>query len=124
MITRNPRAWASRKKHLEIAQRAISRMDVFVVGDVVAVVFPWRRTEGQKPERRNTEIMKIVELLGEAGEIAHAVAVFIVEGADMYFINDGIFVPQRIVGQSSRVGHGARGTFCANSRPKSRLRLV
>ena len=63
------------EKHLEIAQRAVGGMDVGVVGDVVAVVLPWRGAKRQQPERRDAEILQVIEFFGEAGEIAHAVAV-------------------------------------------------
>ena len=58
-----------------VAHRPVGRVDVVVVGDVVAVVLAGARVERQEPQRVDAEILEIVELLGQAGEIADAVAV-------------------------------------------------
>ena len=67
-----------------------------VIGDVVAVVAPGRRIERQQPDGRDAQILQIIELLGEAAKIAHAVVVAVEEGADVHFINDRVLVPKRI----------------------------
>jgi hypothetical protein len=41
-------------------------------------------------------VLQVVELGGEAGEIAHAVVAAVGEGADMHFIDDGVLVPEGI----------------------------
>ena len=55
--------------------RAEVGIDAAVVGDVVAVVLAGARIERQQPERVDAEVLQIVELLGQAGEVADAVAV-------------------------------------------------
>ena len=55
--------------------RAELRVDVAVVGNVVAVVAAGARIERQQPQRGDAEVVQIVEPLGQAGEIADAVAV-------------------------------------------------
>ena len=96
-MTRKPAAVRLAQKQLEILESAVDRMDVRVVGDVVAVVRKRRRIKRQQPERGDAEVLKIIELFGQAREIADAVAVAVAEGADMQFINDRVFVPERIV---------------------------
>ena len=53
---------------LEIVQRSVRRIDVDVVGDVVAVVAQRRRKEGQQPEAGDAEVLQIVELARSAPE--------------------------------------------------------
>ena len=50
VMTRMPRRCASVDEPVEIVQRAVARMDVLVVRDVVAVVAQRRRVERQQPE--------------------------------------------------------------------------
>jgi hypothetical protein len=57
-------------------------MHAAVVGDVVAVVTPRRGAERQQPECVDAEIVDVIELRGEAAEIADAVVVAVEEGAD------------------------------------------
>ena len=64
---------------IEVLQRAVARMDVLVVGDVVAVVAQRRRVERQQPQRVDAEALEVVELLGQAGEVADAVVVAVEE---------------------------------------------
>src|SRR3712207_5705097 len=66
-----------------------------VIGDVVAVVLQRRRVEGEQPDRRDAEVLKVVELPGEAAKVADAVAVAVVEGAHVELVDDRILVPAR-----------------------------
>ena len=81
VMTRRPRRCASRRNALKSSQRAVVGMDVGVVGDVVAVVAQRRGIERQQPERGDAEVLQVVELLGQAAEVADAVAVAVVERA-------------------------------------------
>ena len=81
----------------EVIQRAQVGIDALVVGDVVAVVAQRRRVEGQQPERRDAQIVQVVEPLRQAGEIADAVAVAVVERADAQLVDDRVLVPERVV---------------------------
>src|SRR5579884_3884145 len=80
----------------EVVPRAVLGVDVVVVGNVVAVVAAGRRIEGQQPDGVDTEILDVLQLAGEPAEIARAVVIAVVEGADVHFVDDGIFVPKRI----------------------------
>ena len=77
----------------EVAHRAVRRVDVAVVGDVVAVVAQRRRIERQDPDRIDAELLDVVELLHQAGKVADAVVVGIEERFDVQLIDDGVFVP-------------------------------
>ncbi len=59
----------------EVADRAVRRVDVHVVGDVVAVVAQRRRIERQQPDGGDAEVAQVVELLRQPAEIADTVAV-------------------------------------------------
>ena len=66
-----------------------------VIGDVVAVVAQRRRIERQQPDRGHAEVLQIVELRGKPAEIADAVAVAVVERADVELVDDRVLVPLR-----------------------------
>ena len=88
-------------KRLEVAQRAVVRVDVGVVGDVVAVVAQRRGIERQQPDRGDAEVLQVVELRGQAAEVADAVAVAVEEGPDVDLVDDRVLVPERIGGRRS-----------------------
>ncbi len=93
-MTRRPRR-GPREEFFEVVERAVDRVDVVVVGDVVAVVPQRRRIEGQQPDRGDAEVLQVVELAGQPVEIADAVAVAVGEGADVDLVNDRVLVPRR-----------------------------
>ena len=66
-------------EQLEVGQRAVVGVDGGVVGDVVAVVAQRRGIKRQQPERRDAQVLEIIELLGQAPEITDAVAVAVEE---------------------------------------------
>src|SRR2546421_9726868 len=72
-------------------------MHTAVISNVIAIITQGRRIERQQPEGGHPEILQIVQLLDKSLKIANAVAITIVEGSYVEFINDRIFVPQRIV---------------------------
>src|SRR5262249_22973313 len=81
---------------LEVGERAVRGVDVRVVGDVVAVVPQRRRVEGQEPERGDSEVLQVVELLGQAAEVADAVPRAVGERADVQLVDDRVLVPEGI----------------------------
>ncbi len=100
------------EQHLEVAQRPVRRVDVAIVGDVVAVVAQRRRIERQQPDRVDAEVLNVIELLNQALEVADAVAVGIEEGADVQLVNERVFVPRGVGRHGSRHrlgGPGGRG---------------
>ena len=84
------------KEALEVVDGAVAGIDPGVVGDVVAVVSKRRRKEGKEPEAGDAEVLEVVEARDEAGEVADAVAVGVLEGADVELVDDGVFVPEGI----------------------------
>src|SRR5215213_7790691 len=77
----------------EVFARPVLRMDLAVVGDVVAVVLARRWVEWQQPDRVDPEILQIVEFLSDAAQVAGAIPVAIEEGPDMQLVDDRVFVP-------------------------------
>ena len=91
----------------EVLARPVVRMHVAVIGDVVAVVLERRRIERQQPHRVDAELLDVVELGGEAGEVADAVAVRVEERLDVQLVDDRVLVPERGVRQRGlRLGDG------------------
>jgi hypothetical protein len=57
----------------------------------------------KKPDGGNAEFLKVVEFLGETGEIANAVGIAVGEGADVELVDDGVFVPEIVALQRQGV---------------------
>ena len=96
VMTRRPRRLASDDEAPEILHGPEIGIDGAVVGDVVAVVAAGRRIERQQPQRGDAEVLQIVELFGQPGEIADAVIVAVGEGLDVQLIDDGVLVPELV----------------------------
>ena len=84
------------KEALEVVDSAVAGIDVGVIGDIVAVVSERRRKEGKEPEAGNAEVLEVVETRDEAGKVADAITIGVLEGADVELIDDGVFVPEGI----------------------------
>jgi hypothetical protein len=87
----------------EIAERAIARIDVIVIGNVITVVAIGRGLERHQPDRGDAEPMQIIEPPHQALEVADAVAVGIHIGADREAIDDGVLVPEVVDHAASRL---------------------
>ena len=87
----------------KILHRAEIRIDGTVVGDVIAIVVPWRRIERQKPKRGDAQFLKIIEFACQADEVADTIVVAVGEGLDVKLIDDGVLVPE-IAGLYGSVG--------------------
>ena len=84
-------------ERLEVLERAVLRVDVQVVGDVVPIVLERRREEGQQPDARHAEPLQVVQLQRQSLKVAGAVVVAVEERLDVRLVNDRVLVPQRIV---------------------------
>ena len=82
---------------LEVGERPVTWMDVLVIGNVIPIVSQRRRVEGQQPDRVDAEALEIGQLLRHSGEIPDAVVGAVEEGSDVSLIDDGVFVPERVV---------------------------
>ena len=78
----------------EVVERAVLRIDVHVIGDVVSVILERRREERLQPDRGDAQILNVVEPLGKAAKVADAVVVAVAKRADVHLIDDGILVPE------------------------------
>ncbi len=90
------------QESFEIAEAAVGGMDVTVIGDVVAVVAPRRGAEREQPDGGDAQVFQVSELLGQAGEIAHAVARMVVEGTYVGLVNDRVLEPEWVDFQRQR----------------------
>ena len=80
----------------DVFRRAVARVDPVVVGNVVAVVAQRGGVKGEEPDGRDAERLKVIELLNQADEVAHAVIVAVEKRLDVQLVKDGIFVPERV----------------------------
>ena len=62
-----------------------------------------------QPDRRDAQVLQVVELLDQAAEVADAIAVGITERAHMKLVDDRVFVPVRAsrLHESSMAVYGA-----------------
>ena len=80
----------------EVIERAVVRMHVPVIGNVVAIIALRRWVERQQPDGVDAQFLNVIEFLDQPREIADAIAVGIVEGLDVHLIDDRVLVPKRI----------------------------
>ena len=90
---------------VEVGQVAEQRVDVAVVGDVVAEVLHRRGEEGRQPDDVHAQARDVVELVGDAGQVAHAIAIGVEVAARIDLVDDGFFPPVRVGGRRD-LGHG------------------
>ena len=84
------------QERLEIVQRSIRGIHIIIVGDVVAVVAERRRKKGQEPDAGDSEVLQIIQPRYQPREITDAVIIRVGKGAHMEFVDDRVFVPERI----------------------------
>ena len=124
-ITRMPRSRRGADELDEVAERAQPRVDAVEVGDVVAVVAVGRRVEGHQPDAGDAEPAQVVDLLGEAAEVAAPVAVAVDVGLDVQAVDDGVLPPQvGGLGQSHALPPPQLGEDLLAERVEERLLLL
>ena len=105
---------------VDVLDRPVVGMDVGEVGDVVAAVAQRRAVEGQQPDAVDAQPLQVVELLGQAAEVARAVAVGVIEAADVDLVEHRPLEPQRLgLEPLARLGSG-RGRGPARPRWRAR----
>ena len=78
---------------VEIGQGPEDRIDVTIVGHVIAEVLHRRGVEGAQPDRVHTQGGDVVEVRRNAGEVADAVAPGVGIAARIDLIDDGTAPP-------------------------------
>src|SRR5277367_4099737 len=81
---------------LKVPQRSVSGMDVGVIRDIVAVVFPGRRAEWENPKGGYSQVFQVREPLRQPAKVSHPVAIAILECANVNLIDNRILVPKRV----------------------------
>ena len=92
-------------KSQEVVEGAVSRIDLQVIGDVIAVVAVGRGMEGQQPDAGHAQPGEVVQLVRQPREIADPVAVAVAKAFHVHAIDDRVLPPL------ARLGH-ARPFSC------------
>ena len=128
-MTLMPSACALVQQCVEVGQGAEDRVDVAVVGDVVAGVGLRGRVERRQPDRVDAELGQGAQPGGDAGQVADAVAVGVGEGPRVHLVDHGRpapvvggmrFVVRTCVGDAA--GGVRNGGVAAGSTAKSVIR--
>jgi hypothetical protein len=80
----------------KIAERAVSRVDTIIVGDVVTVVLAGRWLKRHQPDRGHSQPVQIVETPQQPFEVADSVPIGIHIGPDGQAIEYAVLVPKII----------------------------
>ena len=94
---------------VEVGERAEQRVDVAVVGHVVAGVGLRGPVERREPHGVDAELGQVVQARGHAGQVADAVAGRVGERARVDLVDHGI-PPPLAVGRAGGVHQGAQGS--------------
>src|SRR5260370_13121544 len=78
---------------IEIRERAVHGIDIFVVGDVVAEIDLRGREARRNPDGVDAEVFEVIEFRGDALEVADAVVVAVGEAARIDLVEDGVLPP-------------------------------
>ncbi len=104
IISLMPRACMRRQHGVEVGHAAELRLDGAVVADVVAVVVIRRRIHRRQPHHVHPQGLQVVEPGGDAGDVAHAVTVAVLEAARVDLVDNAVLPPG-----CSGGGHGGAG---------------
>ena len=99
---------------IEVGQRAVHGINVFVIGNVVTEIDLGRRKARRNPDRIHAEIFQVIELGCNAVQIADAVIIAIGETSGVDFVENGV-LPPSILCFFRRVG----GFLRVSSQPKN-----
>ena len=108
----------------DVSERAVHRVDVGVVGDVVTVVAQRRRIERKQPQRVDAEVLQVGQLLDQAAEIAAAIRIAIHEGPHVHLIDERVLVPERIILEVKRLDLAAATRRGCDHRKYSKSRSL
>ena len=60
---------------VDVVERAVTRINVAVIRDVVAMVVPWRGVERGEPDDVDTEPLEVIQTVGDPSDVADAITV-------------------------------------------------
>ena len=93
-----------RDQCLHVLHGAVGRIDVVVVGNVIAVVRLGGDVARGQPDSTHAETFQMVQLGGDAVEVPDAVAVGILEAFYIDFVGDGLLPPDEAVVRPDGLG--------------------
>jgi len=96
---------------VHIFQCAEQRIDVLIVGDVVAVVVLRGFEDRGQPQHIHAEVGEIIEPAGDALQVADAIAVGVLEGARIDLVDHRVRPPWVRGGAVGTDGVGKGGTI-------------
>src|SRR5204862_1816957 len=103
------------EKCSEIVKRPKVWINVETIGDVVSVIPQRRRIEGQEPNGGNAELLEIIQLLHQAAEVAHPVAVSVAKCFDVPLVDDRVLIPNRTASATVQILHHATNPCRTNA---------
>ena len=62
------------QERFKVVKSAVDRMNVSIVGHVIAIILQGGRTERQQPHCGNAQLLQIVQFLRESTEVPYAIA--------------------------------------------------
>ncbi|MGX1476134.1 UNVERIFIED_CONTAM: hypothetical protein RKD50_004942 [Streptomyces canus] len=98
---------------VEVVERPEARVDVPVVGDVVAAVGELGGVEGAQPQGVGAEGDQVREALGDAPDVPEAITVGVGETAGIDLVDDGLPPPVGVL--AGEVGRGGAGGHAGSS---------
>src|SRR5690606_32087749 len=94
---------------VEVGEVPEQRVDVRIIGDVVAEVGHGGGKDRRKPHGADAELLQVADAPADAFQIAHAVAVRILERAGIDLVNDTVLPPFRGFAHASSFPNTLRG---------------
>ena len=92
-------------ERVEIGERAEDRIDVAIIGDIIAEIAHGRGEEGRYPDRVHAQFGDMLQSLGDAVQVTHAVMIAVLKAARINLI-DHRALPPGLIGLWGRFCHG------------------
>ena len=99
------------KQLVHILQRAEQRIDILIIGNIVAIVILRGPVDRGQPQHVHAEVGQIIETAGDALQVADAVAVGILEGTRIDLVDDRVGPPRVRGGAVGADAVGEGGTI-------------
>jgi len=91
-------AYVGRSHHFaKVVERAVLRVHVLVLGNVVAIVTQRRRVERHQPDGVDAQRLHVVELGSHTLEVAHTIVVGVEKRLDVELVDHRVAIPLGIV---------------------------